>query len=252
MTTLNVTTPDYELGLMRSKHRITNSRAGGQYVGGLLLMGLGGVCMAIAGMNLNANPTLATICGLLGLFLLGAGILTLRNQKREQALALYAFQDGLVYVHNGRIDTLRWDEVNEVYLTTLYNRNARRTHYDYKLCGIDGSVVKFNYYDHVVNGMKQLSDTIQQEVTERQLPKTAVAYYAGQSIPFGSLSVSKEGISKGSKMLLWAEVEDVQMDRGYISIRKRNKRTNWADIPVGKIPNVMTLMTLVNQVRSQS
>ncbi|MCP4417037.1 MAG: hypothetical protein GY805_10465, partial [Chloroflexi bacterium] len=94
-------------------------------------------------------------------------------------------------------------------------------------------------------------DTIQREVTERHLPKTAVAYYAGQSIPFGSLSVSKEGIGKGSKMLLWAEVEDVKMDRGYISIRKRNKRTNWANIPVGKIPNVMTLMTLISRVRSQ-
>ncbi len=252
MTTLNATTTptlDYGLGQKRSEHRITGSRAGGQFIGGLLLMGMGGVCIAIAGANRNANPTLAVIFTVLGFLFIGVGIWTLRSQKQEQELAFFTFQDGLVYAHHGQTDIIRWDAITEVYLYIYANRKARRTRYEYKLCGADGSVIKFNYYDHVVSGMKQMSDMIQQDVTRRQLPKMAAAYDAGQSISFGPLSVSKDGLGKGNKMLPWPEVEDVQMSRGYITIRKRNKRSGWAEVPVGKVSNISAFLALTEQIK---
>ena len=88
------------------------------------------------------------------------------------------------------------------------------------------------------NNAKELDIAIQMGVTQHILPRVEQAYEAGERVAFGSLALSKAGISQGGRTLPWDEPGGVMLEQGVVTIKKQGVLFNkWASLEVRQIPN---------------
>jgi hypothetical protein len=236
--------PDF--GPMLSEHRVTTTRAKGNYYAGIALV-IFGLIGIIAGFALSGEGLLPVCAGFGILFALAGGY-SIWQSRREQDLAIRACRDGLIYSHNGKTEAMRWDEMDQVFMSLVNNKNLLAMFYNYRLQSGNGRKIAFNYNDQAMQNMSQLSDTIQREITNRQLPQAIATYNAGNTVTFGRLALSKSGLSNGQETIPWSEVEEVKLQNGAVTVRKKDKWLNWSSVTVGSTPNIYVFLNLVDQI----
>ena len=235
-----------ELGPLLSEHRVTNSRAKGNYYAGIFLV-VSGLIAVIAGFALSGEGMLP-ICGGFGLLFALGGAYTIWQSRSEQDLAIRTYRDGLTYSRRGKSEAMRWDEMDKVFMSLINNQKLRLMNYNYRLENENGRKITFNYNDQTLQNMQQLSDTIQREITNRQLPAAIALYNGGSTVTFGPLSLSKNGLSNGKETIPWPEVEEVKLQNGAVTVRKKDKWLNWSSVTVGSTPNIYVFLHLVDQI----
>src|SRR5437660_7393184 len=110
---------------------------------------------------------------------------------------------------------------------------------------------------HVVGGAKlkfgdglrdveNLGKAIVQATTQRLTPRAIAAYNSGMPVPFGSYSVSQQGISRGQKVLTWDQYDTYELKEGMVRVKMKGKFFNWATIPVRTMPNMLVFLSLVD------
>lgn len=233
-------------GPLLSEHGVTNTRAKGNYYAGIFLV-IAGIVGVIIGFALGDEGLLPVCMGFSVLVLLG-GAYSIWQSRHEQDLAIRAFRDGLTYSHKGKTEAMRWDDMAQVTMSLINNLNLHTTFYNYTLQSADGRKIAFNYNDKAMQNLPQLSDTIQREITNRQLPKAIAAYNAGDTVTFGRLNVSKNGLSNGKETIPWHEVEAVKLQDGAVTVRKKDKWLNWSNVTVGSTPNIYVFLHMVDQI----
>ncbi|MCB8942285.1 MAG: hypothetical protein H6658_00785 [Ardenticatenaceae bacterium] len=237
-----------DLGPLLSEHRITAFRAKGNYYAGIFLVVAGVLGIIIGFFISRSDPSILPICGGISLLIALGGGYSIWQSRSEQDLAIRAFRDGLTYTHKGKTEAMRWDEMSQVTMSLINNKNVRSIFYNYVLRSEDGRKITFNYNDKAMQNIQQLSDTIQREITNRQLPKAIAAYNAGNTVTFGSLTVSKNGISNGKETIPWHDVDEVKLQQGALTIRKKDKWLNWSSVTVGSTPNIYVFLNMVDQI----
>jgi hypothetical protein len=135
-----------------------------------------------------------------------------------------------------------WQQITEHYTNGIYTG----TTYTYNLRLRDGSRLKYSNY--TVNNVKKLGEIILHETSQVLYPKAMKAYNKGKTVDFGKLGISEDGLSYGSSLLTWDEIEAVRIKKGYIHVRKRDKWLNWCNIPFSTVPNPLVFISLVNQI----
>ena len=176
-------------------------------------------------------------------------------------LRVYQFENGLIRAKGEQIDGIRWDAVAFVI------QNVRRRGYYYAWGGViaaalanrngtphsvtvqrnDGAVFKFN---GTLQHVGQLIQTIQTAVLQAHMPRAMAAYTAGSPVTFGPLTLSLQGLSNGRDLLPWNEVQSVDIKQGQVIVKKVGKTFSWANINIGKIPNVLVFMSMINFART--
>ncbi len=236
------------LGPTLSEHRVTATRAKGNYYAGIALVvfGVGGI---LAGVALSGeDSSLLFLCGGLGLLVALAGAYSVWQSRTEQNLAICTYRDGITYSYRGKTQTMRWDDIEQVWMGILNNVRLRTIDYSYRIKNNSGEQINFNYNDRAMQNMQQLSDTIQREVTSRLLPKAINAYNAGNNVTFGLLTVSQNGLGNGKETIPWGEVEEVKLQNGVVTVRKKDKWLNWSSVTVGGTPNIYVFLRLVDGI----
>lgn len=72
---------------------------------------------------------------------------------------------------------------------------------------------------------EQLAQTIQQEVTRRQLGRAMTMFNAGQPVQFGPLTVTRAGLEHGRKILPWSQFAGAAIGRqGYFVVRATEQK----------------------------
>jgi hypothetical protein len=164
---------------------------------------------------------------------------------------VYVCPGGLLYLHGGKTDAIRWDQVEAV-----WQRVTRRTTYGiqvaiihlYTLRRNDGA--KFKFDDHLGN-VEALGKTIVTETASLLWLRYIAAYRAGQTVTFGSFSLNQQGVSKGNDLLPWQEVREIKANRGFIVIWKAgNPPRRWKTVAASQIPNVNVFLALVDSIVS--
>ena len=102
--------------------------------------------------------------------------------------------------------------------------------------------------DSFLKGHETLGEAIQRETTRRLLPQALHAYEVEGHVEFGKLAVSREGLSKGGKILPWSDVACVVVHSGSLLVRRRNGRLAWFAVPMGKVPNLYVYLALVENI----
>lgn len=244
------------LGSLTTEYRtsggiqILNLIAGGVFLlGGLAAMAAGPV---IAWSEGTFGPLIISLCGL-GAAALGAW--TIYGFFRDRGWRVLVFSDGLAEVRGNKTTVLPWDDATHFwYAVTKNYRNGIYvgTTYNFTVQGKDGQKLSFrNGLTDISNkkvGVERLGEVIRDETMARLYPKYAAAYNAGQTINFGNLSISKQGISNGKETIAWEQVKGINLDRGVINIQKEGKWFTWKSATVGGTPNVFVFLSMVDQI----
>lgn len=177
----------------------------------------------------------------------------------DYKLRVYQFTNGLVHAKGQQIATIRWDQIDAIWIAVSQQRyfslagalvsalaSARNTR-SLTVRRVDGASFKFT---NTLRNSHMLMQNIEQAVMQSHMPRAVVAYQSGQVIPFGPLTVGRQGMGNGRETIPWQEVQNVDMKRGYLQVKRAGKTFNWANVNVSKIPNLLVFISLVNGVRS--
>lgn len=178
----------------------------------------------------------------------------------DHNLRVYQFTNGIVRAKGQQVATIRWDQIDAIWIRLIRQRyyiglagvfasalaSSRRTQ-SMTVRRVDGASFKFT---NMLKGHVQLMQNIEQAVMQAHMPRAIAAYQSGQVIPFGPLTVSRQGMGNGRETIGWHEVQNVDVKRGYLQVKRTGKTFNWASVDVSKIPNLLVFMSLINGVRS--
>jgi hypothetical protein len=187
----------------------------------------------------------------LSLFLGGATafflLLALRAWRELQAARgsnYYVFSDGLIVQQGSTSNACSWKDIAAVWQAAyrLIVNGVPVTRYTYTLDCTDGRMLKLSWR---TEQMRQLGTHIVRSVAEQQLPQALRELHAGQTLNFGSFSLSLGGLTYKKATLPWNEVRKVEVNNGTVFIKKTSKRLSWAQEPARSIPNYTVFMTLV-------
>jgi hypothetical protein len=161
-------------------------------------------------------------------------------------------ENGLLIARGGTAQACPWDTVTEVYqrLTTVtaYGIPLRTSH-RYTLNTRGGDTYQFN--NNLV-GIEELGPAIAVGVAAHLLPGAREVCRAGLTVTFGKLHVGRVGIGEvNGELLPWNDVQEIGCHEGYLSVVARGRWLNWCNIPVANIPNLLVLLALVDEYRTQ-
>jgi hypothetical protein len=216
--------------------------------GAVLLFGLGGgLCLLGALLSVLAEiwPLGLAFAAVGGLFLYVLARMP-GVSGRQVAKRIDVFEQGFIQSDRGgpRAD-FRWDSIGSVCQRITRNyTNGMDTGitYLYTIKRQDGVCAKLTEF---YEGIDALGETIAREVGRVQLPRAMEAIRHGQTVLFGDLALSAGGIACPRRGTVpWADVERVQVNRGYVSLRRAGKWLAWSSKPASQIPNLTVFLTL--------
>jgi hypothetical protein len=244
MTTISIGTNYFDLGGLRSEHRLAKLQVRRHLITGSVNTAVG-LLTFLAG--LMASEWLPAV-GIIGLLFLLFGVWYWHSYEMEKMTVIRLYAHGLSYGRGGKTTIVLWDDLEHVYMNLSHNSKARTNHYFCQLHTSNGRRLTFNYIDKGLADIKLINDTIQRNVLQRRLPQALAQFHRGQVIDFGPIKLDQIGITAGKKSMLWQEVESMRMQWGMITIRQRGQRKPWVRIAAAKTANAFLLTVLVDQI----
>ena len=211
----------------------------------LFAVGLGILAAAILDSSSVLLSTMIAVV-IASVLFLAIPIWIMVDAIRSRGIQVYVCPGGLLYLHSGKTEAIRWDQVESywrrVVKTSSYGIQTGTTH-RYILRRSDGAMFKFN--DNIGN-VEALGNTIAGETTRMLWPRYLAAYQAGQTLAFGKISLNLQGVNNSKEWLPWYQVSEIQVNRGYLSIKKEGNRKV---IPASEIPNLDVFLALSNGIQ---
>ena len=232
----------YQLGNPRGEYR---SGAGSWIVvilgAGLIALGLFGEFVVIR----DGGETSAMLALLVPMAFGGMFIFSWFAYSRRR---VQVFDQGIIYTQGAKAQTWRWDEIafvwQQITRVSVYFIPVT-TSYVYTVQHRNGQKIKLT---NGINKVKQLGELIQNETFTRLMPLAAAAYNNGEMLHFGKLTINQQGIGNSKEIVPWAQVKGVEVNQGYVAVKRESKWLRWANVPVAGVPNFFIFMALVDQI----
>lgn len=190
------------------------------------------------------------VIGSLIAFFVGLWVLWNLYTNRKKAFVVY--QNGLGYADRKGVLTWRWDDIHD--LSAAVTRNYTNgiytgTTHVYTLS--NNKEKKTLMLNDAIKDVESLYDHIQKNTFDFRYSRVAEGYNSGQPVGFGKfVAISKpHGIKISKKVYPWEEIEQVAINKGVISVKK--KGGGWlsgANASAASIPNVDVLLSMINQI----
>ncbi len=189
------------------------------------------------------------IWGAVALASFGLALAILWGYFRNRKLALAVYEKGFAHASTKGVKSWAWEDVETI--TAAVTRHYTNGVYT-------GTT---HLYTLVSRGSEKivLTDTLQQvEAAYNELENRSFAlryqraadrYNSGQAVQFGAVTISKDGgLQIGKKTYAWNEIEEVKMDKGLLSVKKKDG--GWfsgAGTTAAATPNLLVLLNILDQ-----
>ena len=186
------------------------------------------------------------VIALVGVPMIAVGFGLIRWQKGATSMEAWTTQNGLAYRSTSGAGFARWDAIDKFYRQIVQQYQNGRHVATYVTLWVhtkDGRQVKFREF---VNDVFVLADRIDAEVSSRQLPAAIARVQNGETVAFDRVSLSRQGVTSGTELLPWSEIEALKVENGSVAIQKAGKFFNWANLRVSDIPNFSVFAGVVN------
>ena len=200
------------------------------YFSGLRLISIGGLGFLGYGIN-RITVAINNI---------GANVLN--NNPR-----CYLCSRGVISMKGKQAQAIRWDQIRGVQRIHSTSTSTIPQQYILYPTGDEEPVV----LDRVSTGFWILGKQIEREAARHLLPEALATYKAGQTLNFGALNVTSQGLSlEGTpKNLPWEKLGYFGEYRGYLIIKVRGTLSTWKHLEVSEIINLCVLLPLIRQIR---
>jgi hypothetical protein len=220
-------------------------------VGGIVCILLGLAALGF-GVVVLAHPPKRGMGGVfkligIGLFLAATGVGMLTRVKGFRGLRVFACRDGLARVHGTKAELVRWDEVNSVRRDLNKKEGVTvRSPYRVILVRRDGKELEFT---EALSDVKRLRELAEERTLPLMLPAAVEALRAGETVGFGAVSVSPEGIHSGKDTLPWEDFADAEAKQGQLVVRAAGRRWPFLKLDIAKVSNPHVFLALTEQAR---
>jgi hypothetical protein len=246
-------TTTYQLGTLQQEYRVQYTKS--TLIGGFIALilaacfGFFAYNMLTSPRNINDSNNAPFMIGV-GIVLLLVALYCLLYPFIYRSWHVYVYSEGFAFSKGSKIDAFRWDQID-----CMWQRITRRymngiymgTQYKYTIRGLNNRQVILN--DRITN-IGSLGNIISDMVTRVKLPLVIAAFKAGNTITFGSLSVSLQGVSNSKELISWSQIKEIGVNRGMVTVRKEGKWLSWSSVQVANIPNFFIFLALVNTIMS--
>lgn len=229
------------------------------FIGGvaLLLVGQMGLLMGWGGWP-NVPTLLFLMC--IGFVLVTSGGGTMQLALQNCGARFIVLSQGLARVRKSRIDLYRWDEITDVWqfqwpdadftkglprkftATIGIGHSILRSGNLVKLRRKDGRKLRL---DDFIENVDELINIIQFETAKAMLPTILAKFEAGNALSFGKLRIDQDGISRGTRDILWSDVREIKQDRHMLLVYQQGKSVHAIAEAYHKIPNLHVFLALV-------
>jgi hypothetical protein len=239
----------YQLGNVVAEHGLSSGATVGPVIVGIFLGVLGGVFIF---NSLNTENSSGAGVGI-GLFFVVVGILLIgaSARNRQGNAHVYACERGLIYTKsNTSPQPMRWESLLVWRAVTKHYRNGiyTGTSYSYTLQRDDGYKIVLS---NNIKGIADLGKYISDRVTAARFPAYLQAYNAGQALSFGQLTISTQGVGNGRELLPWNDVNDIDVQSGFIKVKRAGGWFSWKTVAASAIPNLFIFLALSDYVLHQ-
>jgi hypothetical protein len=194
----------------------------------------------------------------------------------QKAATMHVFEQGLVLGdESGAVaEGFRWEEVDEFTKkvveqifqgpTQVNRHKAKWTEYSFTFKVADRQILLTGRTDEkgTLSALKGgarpsvfegFSDLVSPLVCAAQLPRLLGALHNGETLRFGQLGVSLEGLTKPAfrkkaRQTGWQDLTSYGVRGGELVIDARTSFTTWYEDPVGRVPNLDALLEIMRIV----
>ncbi len=161
----------------------------------------------------------------------------------ERSVVVY--ERGFIYLDKKlrTLNVIRWSRIEKV-MRKAY-RSDGITEYSITVHRSDGATFLFPHDSLHIAG---LGLYIEQRVAQWIAPAVIEQYEQGDTLTFGKLKVSRQGLHYNKSTMPWSEVYRANIlsaTTSSISIRQRGQQSDWQQISVNNTPNVYLLKLLI-------
>lgn len=181
---------------------------------------------------------------------LGLGLLLLWEYYTRRKKAAVVYTNGFAYSDRKGVTSWHWDQVTDITANVIRhytNGIPTGTTHQYTLVNKQGDKIVVN---DAIQNVETLYTHIQNNTLQHRYQRLANAYNSGSPVTFGTVTISKEaGIQIGKKTYPWDEIEEVAINKGMLSVKKKGgKWFSGASATAGSIPNLHVLLSIINQI----
>lgn len=234
----------YQLGTLQGEYRVRFKKATIILIVLAFLLGIFFLGASFTGDTASAELMFI----LFALLFIGGGLYLALTPFIYRSWRVYVCADGFAFIRGNKTDAFRWDQIESMWqmiVKRYTNGIYTGTYHKYTVRRKDGVQVVFN--DRFAN-VEDLGNAISRAITNLLFPQVVAAYNAGQTITFGDLSISLQGVSNGRELLPWSQIKEMGVKQGVVTVRKEGKWLSWSTIRASQVPNIFVFMALVNYV----
>ena len=162
----------------------------------------------------------------------------------------YLCSHGVMCIKGKQVQAIRWDQIRRVQKIFPAGTSNIPQQYILYSSGDEEPLV----LDRVFAGFRILGQQIERKVAQHLLPEALAAYKAGQTLNFGEVNVTPQGLSleKVGKDLPWEKLGSIGENRGYLIIREKETVSTWKKIEVSTMLNLCILLPLIRQIKKDT
>jgi len=174
-----------------------------------------------------------------GIFCLLAIVIAVR-WYRLKGSSLTVFEKGIAHRFRGKTHFFRWREVQHVTVRATEGFYTRRTWVKVRLA--PRTTLKFSnsYKEVFALGINLLTLTAAEMV-----PLVIAKMERGETVDFGALKVSRDGLRRPFGKLSWPEVGDAELRAGQVIIKKKGRRIPWGRPHSFQIKNLFVFLAVL-------
>jgi hypothetical protein len=225
-------------------------------VSSVAVIALGGLLCSIPVLVSSwFTVVVATVyCGLLGLVVGLAGLMFFLDAMMDLGATVLVYPEGLARCRFGRTSFYRWSQVRAVWNNSSHAHHGGKDHRLFMACTVVFEDDRRFVFGRHFQALARLGQTIEEESCRALLPRVLAAYDAGETIEFGKLRLSVEGLHKGTVTQPWAEVTGISFDRdGWLAIGWKDREwKDWIGVSPNKVSNLHLLLNLLEEIRRRT
>ncbi|HEX4206032.1 MAG TPA: DUF6585 family protein [Ktedonobacteraceae bacterium] len=168
---------------------------------------------------------------------------------------LYIFSKGLLY-YKRKAEVIHWQQIAQFWKEEKGTGKFPRIRYtlqrdDGKTFTITSHLAELTLLGDFLDHTMTRRQSTQQDLTREQMPQLS-AYDNGQVVPFGALSLGKQGIflyqQHVQMVLAWNEVASIGVGEHEVIIRRKCTQHEWYVLPIWAVAHTEELKALVNHI----
>ena len=168
----------------------------------------------------------------------------------EGKVTVVVYTDGFMYAGKRGLEVVRWEQIDTVWqrFATSPGKGHSPALNDYTLRCDDGRIFHLN---RVFTDAHVFSNKIVANVMPRLLQELLNSYQYRETLVFGKLTISHQGLRWRKRFLSWHLFERYYISNDSVLVLfKRGWFPAWKSISLSKIPNVFALLYLLQMQHS--